>query len=1601
MSLRIAQLIQKQVPLGSRLVITLKTGQSVEGQFAELARDYVVIERNGNPTTVLLDMIGAWGVDEQEESPDHSSEAALVPPLQHDVIPAISDQQDNGADGVRHEVVSSNGQGTIKTGPPQTDDEAVLKVLIEIETRYDTQIRNGRVDVQPPEFDVSKDDLIQKAPGKDLKTQGDKKALQQWGRIVDRYNYARRVNELGSQFGRVQPIITDLEKLRDKLPKSAVIRNLLGYLYYLSGDKAAAQDAFRASAQISPNAGVWRNLAAVAMETGNQALACYALEQIFALSSSDEKSNEWFVYVGLLTTLRDYSSLKKVFAVSGQNQNVVLIWEAAIYLIGREFGRDKARQAVFRWLSQSDLHELTNTTLDELERHSDAKSVSVMSGFASAPAAEGASSPKIEQAQTRRGQIYEYGRNGNFGFLRDENGKRFFFHRSAIADPILLKGIRRLGVGETIDVAFDPAEGPERPLALSISMIRTVDELYLLATKFAAEANYPQAISFIKQVLNRDAGYRDAAELHERWREYARVSGVPSGSNPYARARRVQLIEKDLDRAAKLFRQAIKEKDNAESAVKDLAQLLVQQGRTDQAIELLQQERKVIQDQQSVDNLLVGFYQKAGRNEEAIGILRNRLSKEQKPEKTISLRWQIGYLYLQSQQYSEALKELNEIKRLQPANLTVQRNIAVCYFNLGDHDRAEAVLKGILDKTIDSRASELLSAIQEAKRSGQFDEIIVSINMSDLSGEISRFVQFQLENSEFQGMPPDKVQNQEFNESDIQQLEQLATQLGTRRPKDRAGFYLSAAKVTAIIEGENTSRFYTHLCRSLTSYGDATIAEGRPLASARAYYCEALMAVDRTLNTAEPDAMKAIIRYLFTFLGAGNVPLTSQIPSIEDAIAKALVDHPQRDFVLENIAYLIFYSSFAATKILRPLFSAATLRAITLRYLEQHGIVILQQPRQFDEFIHLWNELRLHKFEKWRNLPDEFRFLKKGGFIAASLENGIRRLKDLAPQMLNDLDQKRTHDLIGVFEIGLDLVKQTAFEERERLCIQIDGRCDELLREIETNPTKFSIEEMHDVVSTLRKKTASYLDELYVSSTPQVDIHLPIESYAPDANRRIDVQLAVANKMGRSPAEALELVVRPDDRYYYKPNETQLEGSLRGGEQQILVVSIQLKEESIRGETFSLPVQARYSTRSDKLELTPVSNFSIRLYPESEFERIDNPYSWAEGGTVSDASMFYGREELILNIASVIQSPNAIGKSIIVFGQKRAGKSSILYHLKQRLIQDHRTLVLDVGNIGSILDKQSATPFLYQILWSILTNLQYAIEDATVDNVKPPLSLSFPTDREFYTHPSPLTYFRDLWTQFKRETSRTERWQECKVVLLIDEFSYLFAEIIQGHIPDSFMKNWKAILQEGWFCAVLAGQDDMPRFKQRFPNEFGTTQDERVTYLKREDAEKLIDEPIRIGGRSGESRYREQAIDRIIDLTAGSPFYIQILCNRLVEHMNRRKARLVTEADVEQVKNDLVRGVNALSFDKFENLINSGDETSSPIPNDDIHNVLKTIAANSRIGLCNRSTITCKTTTPIDEILDDLVKRDVIERERGQYYRIRVGLFKEWLLANG
>jgi len=1580
--------IQQNVPLGSKVCFILKSGREISGSLLEIGRDYITVEENGSESTILVDMIGGWEVL-KDESFAAEEEGEAKEPLTLE----------------KHETTSPNNsisktkQEDEKLQLPNDIQQRVLKKLLEIEANYQVKIQNAKISLVIPDFTMPENEI-----GKWNKNQ-----IQAWNRIKNQYENARKINELSAKFGRIQPITNELKNLVTLFPTSLHLIRHLAYLYYLQGNLKEAFECFRRTAVNSSKKSDWYNFAVTAIESAKKELACFGLEQYFYKTSMCDETEAWYVYLSLLQEFNNFGALNTIFEDENRKfseQDLHVLVETGIYFLSLQKGQEEASKSVHRWLEQNDIvsliydvfHKLDDAPVDSYKR--------AVMDFAFEER-EKQKKKRIQRKQESKGYIYTFRRDRNFGFLRSEEGEQYFFHRSAVIDEPLLEQLYSLDLRKVrIPVVFETASGPKGPLAIKIAQIRTQDELFELASNYALEGDYAKAIQNIKRLLNINPEYPNANECYENWREFVRAEGIPRGSNLFARAKRVQLVEKDLERAVQLFREAIKRNDNAESAIKDLAQLLTQLGRPDEAIEIIEKNRKKVKDEQSLDNLAVTIYQKIGQYEEAITLLQRKLSRTSSKDKKAQTLWQIAASYLKAQNYAKSAEIFKEVLKLRPENVSAKRNIALCLLKQDRYDEAENLLNEIINISSDSRAIELLDVINKARTSGisaDVDQIIIETTLSDFSSEISTFTKFFLDRCDFQGVPPDRVHSQEFRRSDLRQLEDLATQLGTRRPRDRAGYYLSAARIVISLDEEETSnQFYRYLCRSFASRGDASILENRHLDVAREWYREALRIYDgdRSNRKDEQDAVNALVRFIFSTLGQAQIPMTPKIPSIDETIEEVITRHPKPEKAFNAIANLVLSSQYAANRILNRLFSRSTLQAMSLDYLRDQGIFVPETLRHLDDFVNLWNELRRKRFEGLRNVSNELHFILNIELSTAWLSNIIERIKGLGDKLFYDLDQQRIRFLQSLLETAFDLCKQVSFEEQERLCIQLDSRCQEFLREVEESPTRLSIEEIYPVIEIIQEKVKARLEGLYETAKPQLTLRLAVESYP--NNQNIEIQIVIANKIGSSPAESLELIIPEQDEELFTLNvaEIQLDESLRGGDQKILRVPLSLSETAMQSQTFSLSVYAQYRTRLGEIEQSSIESFSVRLYSEEEFEEIENPYAtYAEGGIVGDPEMFYGREELIFNVAKAVRESRSQSKCIITFGQKRAGKSSILFHLKQFLQKDKNLIIVDIGNIGSLLDPYSSVPFLYQILWIFLKELKDSILSKIEEGFSE-INLSFPNDQDFFNHPSPLIYFKEVFKSIQRACSKHEDWKNIRIILLVDEFSYIYEFIASHKIPESFMKNWKAILQENYFNAVLAGQDVMPKFKQKFPNEFGTTQDERVSYLKIEDAVKLIDEPIRIGGKQGKSRFREKAIDRIIDLTAGSPFYIQIICNRLVEYMNRKKAGLVTEADVEQIKNELIRGVNALSQDKFDNLINSGDTTKDAISDEDALKVLKAIAANSLTGPANRNNIICETHSPVDLILDDLVKREVVEREREHYYKIRVGLFKEWLNAN-
>lgn len=83
---------------------------------------------------------------------------------------------------------------------------------------------------------------------------------------------------------------------------------------------------------------------------------------------------------------------------------------------------------------------------------------------------------------------------------------------------------------------------------------------------------------------------------------------LPQGDTAYAKAKRAEYLERDLDKAEYLYRRAIFLGERAPSAAKDLAGVLHQQGKTEEACSFLEQHEYLFSlEPKKYENLLTSL----------------------------------------------------------------------------------------------------------------------------------------------------------------------------------------------------------------------------------------------------------------------------------------------------------------------------------------------------------------------------------------------------------------------------------------------------------------------------------------------------------------------------------------------------------------------------------------------------------------------------------------------------------------------------------------------------------------------------------------------------------------------------------------------------------------------------------------------------------------------------------------------------------------------------------------------------------------------------------------------------------------------------------
>ncbi|SIP94019.1 hypothetical protein SAMN05518682_0636 [Cellulosimicrobium aquatile] len=502
----------------------------------------------------------------------------------------------------------------------------------------------------------------------------------------------------------------------------------------------------------------------------------------------------------------------------------------------------------------------------------------------------------------------------------------------------------------------------------------------------------------------------------------------------------------------------------------------------------------------------------------------------------------------------------------------------------------------------------------------------------------------------------------------------------------------------------------------------------------------------------------------------------------------------------------------------------------------------------------------------------------------------------------------------------------------------------------------------------------------------------------------VELPLRVQIEAGLAPASSIEVVFDDSEKIQHLTGAPLISRQEAGETRTVRSVAV-LDHTLTFGESqLSIRAQLRYKTLTGETRLSPIQTILYNLVPESHFEAIPNPYRAYAGGTaVEDPQMFFGRTELLTDLVDQLRN-GPLGTGFALYGQKRSGKTSLIEQVR-RLCSAKPAIVTSVS-VG-ILDRDNLTvSFVRSVLDQIRLRMLENLDGTSFDQ----LMRLWPAEDKIDSRP--LESLQSALAAGRAMLSRTASWPRVRYIFLFDEFTYLF-EVLRGRDYQDkaredireFMRQWKALLESRAFSSLIIGQDTMPLFMQRFPNEFSSMAPVRLGYLALDETRSLADKPILES--DGSSRYTGYSLESIYEHTRGHPFFTQVLCDRIVRLANQRRKPQITEVDVDDAVESLVSGPEKLDPFRFDCLLTAdntglvaleGDgETAERFDPDAEYpfTVLARIAALAGAG--NQVVDVSDVVEGADDqlVINDLLKRDVLEWDNG--VRIKMPLFAEYL----
>jgi type I restriction enzyme M protein len=420
-----------------------------------------------------------------------------------------------------------------------------------------------------------------------------------------------------------------------------------------------------------------------------------------------------------------------------------------------------------------------------------------------------------------------------------------------------------------------------------------------------------------------------------------------------------------------------------------------------------------------------------------------------------------------------------------------------------------------------------------------------------------------------------------------------------------------------------------------------------------------------------------------------------------------------------------------------------------------------------------------------------------------------------------------------------------------------------------------------DLVSDIRVKVASKVGQLVAGNAAEVTLHIVNESALPLSSFRITSHpdWGSTEELFLQERSAIPLTLRG-----YAPK---------------------------RAGTFSLLLKWTASTLGSD-EVQGEIQLSFDIVEEAQTDRCDSeelggspyvtgsPLDPYEGGEV-----FFGRELLLQQVSRQIVLQ---GNVVLLEGNRRAGKTSILRHLEGTAavpgwlavyasLQGAEGAKTVVGVPTEAVFREVAASIATAV---IKLEVETLLPDGTVVPAGGRALGIGKACRNGISVEAPFADFRE----YLEDILSTLAKRNLGLLLMLDEFDKLQEGIDHGVTSPQVPENIRYLIQTyPRFSAILTGSRRLKRLREEYWSAlYGLGTSIQVTALDSESARRVVVEPVR-----GKLTYSPEAVDRTLALSAKQPYLLQCLCNRIFDFAAATKSRVITVDSVDEAASALVK----------------------------------------------------------------------------------------------